>query len=105
MNPQLTPLTIDADQWRLDIKTFAEATNQALEAIVSKLSNRCSGDFSHQEIDLPCDPALGIVKTPTETTSAGSDTHGDNRRHDNCRGDHRLAELRSQLAQRLSKST
>ncbi len=95
MPAQFTPLTIDSEQWRLDIKTFAEATNHALEAIISQLSNGCSPDGSHQELSPHREQASGATMSSAVTASAGNDTSSD----------FRFTELKSQLAQRLSKST
>lgn len=87
-------LTIDVEQWRRDIQTFANTTKRALDAIAAELSIGCNGrpnsprsigngDTDNRERSMPS------LETPAEKNP----------------GEDRLAKLKQQLAQRISKST
>ena len=73
-------LNIDVDQWRREIRMFAESTQSAIEAIVSDLSNSCSSSET---------TAGGYAPPPRRATS------------DNLDGD-RLSNLKEQIAKRLN---
>jgi hypothetical protein len=92
LSKQLIPLEINVDQWRRDVKTFAETTIQALDAIVSQLSNSCSSSSSGDEWN---HANYRERENPEARTNfATSDA----------RNDDRLAKIKSQLAKRLSNS-
>lgn len=88
-----TPLSIDIDQWRRDIKTFSETTSGALVAIIEQLSNRCA--TTHSSDPSPRRQAA-LVTTSTSISRPMSPTKEDN--------SERLTELKSRLAQQISQS-
>ena len=97
-NPKF--LYLDLDQWRQDIRTFANATRQALDAIADELSTQCSVGGS-QITGVEGQPAGGrpqqsprqrnemSTRPVTQTSSSGDND--------------RLAKLKHQLAERLAK--
>lgn len=87
-------LTIDVDQWRRDIATFADTTKQALDAIAAELSNGCSGNIPRRS-DLRSTGQAPISSTANNAAMSSRDRSA---------GDDRLARLKDQLAQRISKS-
>jgi hypothetical protein len=104
MNPstpgQFIKLEIDAEQWQRDIRTFAETTNQALQAIVAQLSNSCSLGHvaaSNQNPTRLNEQCTASITTPESESHSpfATDPFGDK---------NRLSELKQQLAQRISKS-
>lgn len=81
-------LEIHVEQWKRDIQTFADTTSQALNAIAAELSNDCSTVGAGR--DTCNDPKDS--DSPSASLS-GKESEGQ-----------RLAKLKSQLAERLSKS-
>ena len=90
---QFSPLSIDTDQWRRDIRTFAETTNQALEAIVAELSNRCSQERRPASDQLPHGDDAQPVSAPEISGRSSRDNESDPR----------LGDIRQQLAERLAR--
>lgn len=85
--------SIDVDQWRREIRIFAESTEQAIEAIVAEYSD---------------DSKAGGVESKNETSGHWADefSNDDSEKKRSHRGggsSDRLALLKEQLAQRLSK--
>jgi hypothetical protein len=87
-------ISIDVEQWRSDISTFVETTSQALTAIIAELSGSCSSGFSASE-----SPTQNIESTENAVSASPVSPAS----IDTCRDD-RLEKLKSQLAQRISKS-
>lgn len=93
-------ISYDTEQWRRDIRAFANTTREALDAIVSELSNQCSGNAvvrpataeskKISEADSAC---RSRATTPTRQTAATSDSNSET-------GD-RLAQLKKRLAEKL----
>ena len=92
MQEKPSELSIDVDQWKRDIQTFAEATSQVLNAIAAELSNECSSDNStrYRRTDAFDNPNV-VVSAPSLAVSEPE-------------GNDRLADLKSQLAKRISKN-
>ena len=88
-----TPLAVNVDQWRSDIKTFAETTIQALDAILAQLSNSCANGIGDDWIQ-SSEPERCEQEDPIATTNfAAKDV----------RQEDRLAQLKTELAMRISK--
>jgi hypothetical protein len=81
-------LKIDVEQWRGDIQTFVETTNRALDAIAAELSNGCSSRFDETAIN------------PRSQTGETRSVLG----ADKTSVDDRLSRLKTQIAERISKS-
>lgn len=86
-----TKLVIDVQQWKRDIQTFVKTTHQVLNAIAAELSNECSNGHAPRPRNIDA-TASGRIGSFTSTTTS----HSPN--------DDRLANLKSQLADRISKS-
>jgi hypothetical protein len=84
-------LSIDVEQWRRDIQTFADTTKRALDAIAGELSNGCTGKAIQS-----AQTSNGAFE-PSAILASGMGT-GDLAVPD------RLARLKSQLAKRISSS-
>ena len=91
-----TELAIDTEQWRREIKTFTTATNRALDAIAAELSRECSAiaspGCSQGSTQNSHENGEPTPKTPPKFEA--SETNGRQR----------LADLKSQLAKRISTS-
>lgn len=102
MNTELpdtpTDLIIDMDQWRRDIQTFAQTTQQALDAIVAELSNHCSGGFSSDPNHRLGDPAIPSFENQFSGSPSSVPVSADED------GNDRLEKLKLKLAARISKS-
>ncbi len=83
-----TELKIDVEQWRGDIQTFVETTNRALDAIAAELSNGCSSRFDETATNSRRQSGEARSVLGTDKTSV----------------DDRLARLKAQIAERISKS-
>lgn len=104
-------ISLDLEQWRRDIQAFATTTRGALNAIVSELSNQCSGKPGTRPVSLareasteatlpltskpatalnrpkPLKPSTGSTASDAAATSEG-----------------RLSRLKQKLADRLGRS-
>ena len=115
MNQQTDPhsklVNVDLDQWRQEIDVFTKATASALDAIVSELSNACSGNPvpsvsqtsqtrtsatrnpiakpSHSETAVKRAPASHALGSKTNLPTNG--------------GSSRLASIKEKLASRINK--
>lgn len=88
--------TIDVDQWRREIRMFAESTEQAIGAIVAEFS--ADGSARHDvETNRPYSLGSGDSHTSDSNTLENNDSVRSAGSSD------RLALLKEQLAQRLSK--
>ena len=86
-------LSLDVEQWKRDIRTFSETTSQALNAIAAELSNECSTGHGTYSKTRGSDAGPETMGFPTASRVAGSSPTDD-----------RLAILKSQLAERISKT-
>ena len=92
---QPTALAINVDQWRSDIKTFAETTIQALNAILAQLSNSCAAGIDDDWIQ---------PGTPKNNEQEDSNSISNFATRDVCQED-RLAQLKTELAMRILKQS
>ncbi len=76
-------LSIDVDQWRREIRMFAESTEKAIDVIVSDLSSSTARSGS---------AGMTGKSSPSQARSASDNG-----------GSERLAELRAQIAKRLQQ--
>lgn len=83
-----TELAIDIDQWKRDIKTFVDTTKQALHAIAAELSYECSNGYESSFGSGPSHESLRPIKNDPNDAQESV----------------RLAQLKSQLSQRISKT-
>ena len=95
-----TELSIDVNQWRRDIQTFATATGKALNAIAAELSSECSGGRIEASPDrTPKRSAQPVASSlPNGSPVAFSTPVAESSGRD------RLADLKLKLAQRISQS-
>jgi hypothetical protein len=89
-------LAIDAQQWRREIQTFKVATNQALHAIAAELGNECSAVAAPENTGSTIQHAPENVERQSANPSDFEPAESTGRE--------RLADLKSQLAKRISKS-
>lgn len=114
----LSPFNIDTEQWQRDIRTFAEATREALEAIAGELTNQCSpglgagneklgtnrvpqsnqqqNKFEMSNAHTPSQSAARPTTNPENSTRCDADSNISHH------SDNRLADLKSELERRLA---
>ena len=97
-------LAIDLDQWRRDIQAFASTTKQALDGIVSELSNQCaSSHLASDSINTSARPPIHTSIEP-ETSSLSKQPGFSDEREKTANREGRLANLKLKLAQRIAKN-
>ena len=94
-HPESEPsfISFDIDQWRRDIQAFAGTTRDALDAIVSELTNQCSGTPNPVRRSTTSEVA-NRSKRRVEQPSANPSKESGNR----------LSQLKQKLASRLEQS-
>ena len=95
---------VDLGQWRRDIDTFASATTSALDAIVSELSNACSGGEIRPVGRRANRTPIAKQSKVNTTTSRQNTTSKTNNTPSSTGSNSRLASLKEKLASRMNKN-